>query len=82
MLKTDDRGTEGARGCELLYTRCNSRFVYRQRFSKTRHLYLTYIFPITSDDLFLYIAKFVIAAMIKLSCKYLERVLTKCPVIK
>ena len=34
-----------------------------------------------SDDLFLYIAKFIIAAIIKPNCKYLGKALTKRPVV-
>ena len=50
-------------------------------FTKTRHLHLTYVFLNMSDDLFLYIVKFIIASVIKRSCKYLERMLTKRPVV-
>ena len=50
-------------------------------FTKTRHLDLTYISYIMSDDLLIYITNYYTAAVIKPSCKYLERVLAKRPFV-
>ena len=70
-----------AGGHKLWNNLYNLKFLYRQVFTKTRDLHFTYVFPDMSDDLFLYIQKFIIASIINPSCEYLGRVLTKRPVV-